>query len=238
MKSYFILIDTETTLTGRVADFAAVICDRKGNVVNQCAVLVDGIYTDRKFHPLFYSVDGKAGWTKESLGKRYAAYENMLAQGSRMVARVPAINAWLAKAFQTYKPILTAYNLSFDLEKCLNTVIDLSMFERRFCLWFACVEAYADRKKYRKMCLDLHAFNAPTKYGNMSYKTNAETMARFCTGRNELENEPHTALEDILYYELPCLQKLCKGFSNRWMLENAKAFDWRKVQVRDNFEPR
>ena len=33
-RDYFLIVDTETTQTDMVADFGAIICDRKGNIYN------------------------------------------------------------------------------------------------------------------------------------------------------------------------------------------------------------
>lgn len=232
------IVDTETTQDGLVADFGAVVCDRKGNIVNQCAVLVGGIFTDPDNHPLFFTSDPDGIWSKDGQDRRYKAYDRMLNSGSRMIASVNAINNWLGKAAAQYQPILTAYNLAFDLDKCVNTGIDLTFFNGSFCLWHASFAAWAHTKAYRKMVLDLHAFNPPTRFQNMSFKTNAETMARFCLNQPFLEDEPHTALEDVIYYEMPILRKLCRTKSNRWLLDNRVRADWRKVQVKEWFKPR
>ena len=88
------------------------------------------------------------------------------------------------------------------------------------------------------MALETHAFNPPTRYANMTYKTNAETMARFCLNQASLEDEPHTALEDVIFYELPILRKLLRTKSNKWLLENSTKANWRDVQVKDWFKPR
>ena len=236
MKNYFLTIDTETTQDGLVADFAAVITDKKGNIVNQCAVMVAGVYDDETDHPLFH-IHGDAGdlWSKAGLPKRYDRYNRMLANGTRMLASVPAVNAWLAKARIAYNPYLTAYNLAFDLDKCENTAIDLTIFERRFCLWQAAFAAWGTSKRYRQFVLDTHAFNAPTGQRNMSYKTNAETMARFVLGNPELEDEPHTALEDVIDYEIPILNALLKRSSVRKIVDSCEPYNWHKTQVKDWF---
>jgi hypothetical protein len=158
----------------------------------------------------------------------------MLGNGTRMLASVPAINAWLTKAALKYSPTLTAYNLSFDLGKCVNTGIDLSIFADRFCLWHASFNKWAFTKDYRNFALQMHAFNAPTKLQNMSFKTNAETMARYVLSDPTMPDEPHTALEDAIYYELPILSKLVQT-TKRNVFLNPVAFDWRKVQVKDWF---
>jgi len=237
MKNYFCIIDTETTQDSLVADFAAVIVDKNGRIVSQCAVMVDGVFTDMENHPLFCNEDAGDLWNKASVGRRVDRYNRMIENGSRMIASVAAVNRWIDKAIATYDPIVTAYNFSFDREKCANTGIDLTGFRSSFCLWQAAYGRFAHTKKYRELALSLHAFNAPTKHGNMTFKTNAETMARFVLGNPLLEDEPHTALEDVIFYELPILVKLLKNTSVSKMLTKCKPYNWRDCQVRDWFTP-
>jgi hypothetical protein len=237
-KQYIIEVDTESTMTDKVADFAAVISDRKGNIVTQCAVLVHTIYDDPDNHPLFHNEDSGDLWKKDRLNDRYAAYQNQVNSGSRMIASIGAVNNWLMMAKAQYDPILTAYNLPFDVSKCRNTGINLDCFDRRFCLWAACIAAYADTKKYRQFVLDNHLFTNATKLGNMSYRTNAESMARFILGDASLPDEPHTALEDILGYEKPMLDQLLKTKSIKWLLANKTVYNWRAFQVKDWFQPK
>jgi hypothetical protein len=236
-RHYYLIVDTETTMDSLVADFGAIVVDKKGKIYNQCAVLTNGIFTDMENHPLFFSNDLEEIWTKKGQDMRYAIYQNMVKNGTRMVASVAAINVWLAKAKEKYNPVLTAYNLSFDQNKCANTGIDLIQFDRNFCLWYAAFNKWAHTKEYRKTVLALHAFNKPTNLGNMSFKTNAETMARFVLKNPRLQDEPHTALEDVVLYELPILLKLVQNTPLHQLLNPEIAFDWRKVQVRDWFKP-
>lgn len=237
-KDHFLLIDTETTMDSLVADFGAIVINRKGEILNQCAVLIGGIFTDKDNHPLFFNNELDDNWNESSLIKRYDAYDRMLSSGSRMIASVNAVNLWLGKAAKQYQPILTAYNLPFDVSKCSKTGIDLTSFSRSFCLWKASYSQWAHTRRYRQMILDCHAFNSPTALGNMSYKTNAEMMARFATNNTSLDDEPHTALEDIVFYELPILKKLLKARSTKWLLTEPESFDWSKVQVKDWFKPK
>lgn len=237
MKNYFITVDSETTRDDLVADFSAVISDRKGNIITQCAVLVSGIYNDEINHPLYYNENAGEQWTKKSLSKRYAAYQAMLDNGSRMIASPAAINRWLDRANATYKPILTAYNLPFDSIKCYRTRIDLTQFAQSFCLWSAAITKFGNSKKFLKFVLDNHAFNNPTSKGNMTFKTNAEIMARFVLNNPEMPNEPHTSLEDIIFYELPILNKLLKTMTVKDLL-NSRSYDWKKCQVKNFFKVR
>jgi len=233
-KHFFIIVDTETTVEDTVVDFGAIVCDRKGRVYKQCAVLVNGIFGEVA---LFYRNAEKPGsiWSPQGRDARFTAYQNMLEEGTRMMASVAAVNRWLEKVKGEFDPTLTAYNLAFDVGKCANTGIDLSMFSERFCLWHAADAKWGTSKKYLQFVLENHLFNPPTELGNMSYKTKAEIMARFLQGDNSL-SEPHTALEDALYFELPILQQLVKS-TKREDYMNPKAYNWRSRQVKDWFKP-
>lgn len=234
-RDYFLVVDTETTQDDKVADIGCIVTDRKGVIYNQMAVLTNGIYTDMANHPLFFTSDKTGIWSKKGQDNRYSIYQTMVENGTRMIASVAAINIWLAKIKEKYDPILTAYNLTFDQGKCANTGIDLVQFDKNFCLWHAAFNKWAHTKNYRNFVLQVHAFNKPTDLGNMSYKTNAETMARFVLGDMNLPDEPHTALEDAVYYELPILLKLVNTTKKRVYME-PKTFNWRKVQVKDWYQ--
>jgi hypothetical protein len=236
-KNHFLIVDTETTQDQLVADFGAVVCDKKGNVVAQCGVLVDGIFGETN-HPLFFdsSAPSDALWSRKGADARLSRYTDMLTQGSRMLASVAAINRWLARVNAQYKPVLTAYNLSFDAHKCENTGIDLAMYDRKFCLWYAAYSIFAHTPKYREMVLACHAFNNPTNHGNMTFKTNAETMARFVLGDSKLPDEPHTALEDAKDYELPILTACLSKWSVKNLLTKTRPYVWKDCQVKDWFK--
>ena len=79
MKNYFLIVDTETTQDNLVADFGAVICDAKGQIVTQCAVLIGGIYNSPE-HLLFFdsTAPSDAISIKAGQDRRYATYNNML----------------------------------------------------------------------------------------------------------------------------------------------------------------
>ncbi len=230
-KQFFLTIDTETTIDNLVVDIACVITDRKGNIVNQMAIIVAGIY---KAHELFYIKDAMPDdyWSKTYLPKKYAMYDDMLANGLRMMATVEAINRWLTRANKQYNPVLTAYNLPFDVDKMRNTGIDCDMFTKSFCLWKSATHHIASKKAYKQFCMDNHYFTNRTKLGNMTIKTNAEVMTHFLTGNGEAE--PHTSLEDVLDYELPVLNHLLSKMSTKKMM-NYKGSSWQNLQVKDHF---
>ena len=234
MKNHFLIIDTETTMTDKVADFGAVVCDRKGRIQTQVAVLIGEVYSDRNQHPLFH-FKGHSFCNPDRLESRYSAYDNMVNNGTRMLASASAVNRWLERVRGEYNPILTAYNLAFDASKCANTGIDLNIFSERFCLWHAAANKWARSKAYRQAILNSVAFNNPTDKGNMSYQTNADVMARYIVGP-ELQPEPHTALEDIMGYELPILLALVKNTPKKDYM-NPPPYNWRDYQVRDHFKP-
>ena len=234
-KDYYLIIDTETTINDKVADFGAVVVDRKGNIADQCGVLVSGVFG---IDPLFYIPKEEASslWSKQGKDRRFTKYNEMLENGARMLASVNAINNWLNRVAGKYNPILTAYNLPFDMDKCAKTGIDLTMFKNSFCMWRAAFNKYAMTKSYKNFAMQIHAINPPTKFGNCSFQTNAEIMTKFVTKNPELAEEPHLALEDIVYYELLILKNMLKNMTKSELLENDLGFDWRKVQLKNHFK--
>jgi len=234
-KDYYLIIDTETTINDKVADFGAVIIDRQGNIQTQCGVLVSGVFG---IDPLFYIPKEEASslWSKQGKDRRFIKYNEMLENGTRMLASVNAINLWLAQVAGQYDPILTAYNLPFDMDKCNKTGIDLTMFKNSFCMWRAAFNKYAMTKSYKNFTMQIHAINPPTKLGNCSFQTNAEVMTRFILDEPDLQDEPHLALEDIVYYELPILKRLIQTTKKSVFMDPELAFDWRKVQLKNHFK--
>jgi len=226
-KQFFAILDTETTINDTVADFAIVICDREGNIYNQCSVLVHGHYDAME---LFHDKNTNDIWGYAGLQKRKAQYSAMLDSGVRMLASVNAINRWINQAIGKYNPTLTAYNLAFDLSKCANTGIDLSVFNNKFCLWQAAVGNICHTKKFRQFALDNHQFNPATKHGNMTFKTNAEVVCGFLN--NNIIDEPHTALEDARDFELPILVNILK--KRDWQ-NKIIPYDWKQFQVKDHY---
>jgi hypothetical protein len=231
-KQYFLIIDTETTIGDKVADFGALVVDRKGNIFAECAVLVREFYLDKENFPLFHDQSVDPLWGARNLPRRYAEYDAMLTDGRRQLASVAAINRWLSKVNLKYRPTATAYNKAFDWGKMRNSGIDADQFEKTFCLWHATADHYIKSRNFRSFILERHLFNSPTAKGNMTFQTNAEVMARFITGDWDMPNEPHTAFEDAKYYELPILLDILK--KNRNYL-NPNPYSWHGVQVRDWF---
>ncbi len=226
-KQYFLIVDVETTISEKVADFGAIICDRQGNIYTQCAVLISGIFGADS---LFFNQNASDIWSADSVKRRMDNYNQMLNTGSRMLASVSGINRWLDKALAKYNPELTAYNLAFDMNKCRNTAIELDMFSKRFCLWAAAVGNICNTKAYKQFVLDNHLFNARTDKGNMTFSTTAENVTGFLTGN--LTDEPHTSIEDIVGYELPTLVHIAK--KAKWR-EKIIPYSWNAHQVNQHF---
>ena len=231
-KKFFLIIDTETTQDGKVADFGAIVCDKQGNVHHEIGLLVKEFYYDKVNHPLFFQGDFLGG--AKNLPRRYAAYDAMIENGTRMAASVPAINRWLAKVAAKYNPVLTAYNLAFDADKLDKSgIISKELFDKQFCLWYAAAEKWGATKAYREFVLRNHFFGNRTKNGHIGYQTKADAMAKFLLG-DSLPDEPHTALEDARDYELPILSRLL-ATSNPLQYMNPKPYNWRDYALKDNF---
>lgn len=228
-KQYFLIVDTETTMDETVADFAAVITDRKGTIFKEIAILVTGEFGDKK---LFYNANSPDEiWTLAGLKRRNDAYVSMLNNGSRVMGSVGAINRWLDKALEAYPNLIfTAYNAEFDLRMMRNTGIDVNRFSDIFCLWKASVNKLSGDKRYIKWCLNRKWLTA-----KLNFKTSAEPVAEYALG-HELPLEPHTALEDVLYYELPILLWLVKNKSYKKYTQNG--YNWREWQLLDLVDPR
>ncbi len=226
-KEFFLIVDTETTANDTVFDFGAVLTDRKGNVITKCSVIVK----EEMEKDLFFDPKASGIWSKEYANSKKRNYMEMINNGSRIVASVNAINRWLEKVNAKYNPTVTAYNFAFDREKCGKTGIDLTMFNSSFCLWHLACKMYAKSKAYKAFILENHYIGNRTKFGNMTYKTNAEVMAHYITGN--YSEEPHTALEDALYYELPILVSIVN--KKKWKDNIGVAYNWKDYQLKDNF---
>ncbi len=227
-KQYYLIVDTETTITDKVADFGAVICDRSGSIYAQAAILTHGIFG---VDSLFFDRNASGIWSTASVARRTDAYNKMLNEGSRMLASIAAVNRWLEKANAKYSPALTAYNLAFDTAKCANTGIDLNMFANRFCLWQASIGNICNSKAYKQFALENHLFNTRTSKGNMTLSTTAEAVTGFLTGN--MTDEPHTAIEDVIGYELPTLVHILK---KRDWKKKIVAYNWRDFQVKAHYK--
>lgn len=230
---YYLIVDVETSMKGRVIDFSAVLVDSSCEIIEAVGILVYGKFQREK---LFHRENtGNPIWKKRNLKRRMKKYYDLIEKGDRIIASVPFINSWLFDINSKYNPELTAYNLSYDFSKCRNTGIKLDIFINFFCLWHCAANKFGHTDKYLQYVLDNHAFNARTKNGNMTYQTNAEVMASFVS-EEYLGKEPHTALEDIYHFELPILKKLIEAGD----LEDNRniPYNWQDFQVRDFFQPK
>ena len=211
-KHYYIIVDTETTKKQSVADFGAVVVTRKGKIVEQFGAMVLGHFG--KFD-LFAdpSAPDSAFWSEQSAQRRAKDYDAMLESGERSISSPALINQWLAGVNARYAPVLTAYNLSFDLGKCRNTRINLGIFSERFCLMKAAKKAIGSQAAYHDFCYDNNLLTPKLSNPSMT----ADTMAKFILGVS-LADEPHTALEDARDYEAAILTYILRDVTRKQLL--------------------
>jgi len=216
MRHFYIIVDTETTKRGTVADFGAVIVTKQGEIVERFGSMVHGHFG---VLPLFSdpSANPDAFWSEQSAQRRAKNYDAMLESGERSIASPQLINQWLQRVNAQYSPVLTAYNLPFDLGKCRNTRIDLGIFKQSFCLLKAAKKQIGTLAEYHDFCKTNNLLTAKLRAPSMT----ADTMSKFIFGI-DLEDEPHTALEDAQFYEAPILTKILESVTRKQLLELGK----------------
>ena len=215
-KHYYLVIDTETTQKQTVADFGAVIVTKQGEIIDQFGAMVLNHFGKI---PLFSdpSAPDAALWSEQSAQRREKNYYAMLDTGERSVSSIGLINQWLASINARYNPVLTAYNISFDLGKCSNTRINLGMFKQRFCLMKAAKRKIGVLAEYQDFCIERELLTAKGRKPQMT----ADAMAKFILG-DSLQDEPHTALEDSRDYECPILTHILRDTTRAQILELGK----------------
>ena len=212
-RHYYLIVDTETTQANTVADFGAVIVNRQGDIIEQFGCMVSGqfgkveLFSDPTAH-------ADAFWSQQSAQRRAKDYYAMIESGQRSIASPALINLWLARVKAQYQPILTAYNIGFDVGKCRNTGINLGIFAQRFCLMKAAKNHFGVLADYHKFCEDNGLVTAKMRRPSMT----ADTMTKFLLQDASYVDEPHTALEDARDYEAPILTSLLKTLSRKQLL--------------------
>ena len=213
MRHYYLIVDTETTKKQTVADFGAVLMTKQGEIVERFGAMVLGHFGQM---PLFSdpSAQDSAIWSEQSAQRREKDYYSMLETGARSIVSVAGINQLLTRINAQYSPVVTAYNLSFDLGKCRNTGIDLGIFSQSFCLMKAAKRQIGTLAEYHEFCNANGFLTAKRHDPSMT----ADTMAKFILGVS-LEDEPHTALEDAQFYEAPIMTKILESVTRKQLLE-------------------
>ena len=213
MRHFYLIVDTETTQRGTVADFGAVLITKQGEIVERFGAMVLNHFGSL---PLFADVTApdSALWSEQSAKRREKDYYAMLESGERSISSVGLINQWLSGINARYAPVLTAYNLAFDLGKCRNTRIDLGIFAQSFCLMKAAKRQIGTLAEYHNFCIVNDFLTAKLRKPSMT----ADTMAKFIFGLS-LADEPHTALEDAQFYEAPILTKILESVTRKQLLE-------------------
>ena len=214
-KHYYLIVDTETTKFQTVADFGAVVVDRKGAIIEQFGALVLGHFGQM---PLFSdpTANPDAFWSAQSAQRRLKNYDEMLETGERSISSPALINQWLAGINARYAPILTAYNIAFDFGKCRNTRINLGIFNSRFCLMRTAKRKIGVLADYQAFCYDNNLLTAKLRKPQMT----ADAMAKYICP--EMPDEPHTALEDARDYEALILSYLLRNTTRKKILELGK----------------
>ena len=214
-KHYYLIVDTETTKYQTVADFGAVVVDRKGAIIEQFGALVLGHFGQM---PLFSdpTADADAFWSEQSANRRLKNYDEMLESGERSISSPALINQWLAGINARYAPILTAYNIAFDFGKCRNTRINLGIFNSRFCLMRTAKRKIGVLADYQAFCFDNQLLTKKLRKPQMT----ADAMAKYICP--EIADEPHTALEDARDYEALILAYILRDTTRKNLLELGK----------------
>ena len=220
MRHYYLIVDTETTQRGTVADFGAVIVTKQGEIVEQFGAMVLGHFGKL---PLFSdpNADPDAFWSEQSAYRRAKNYDDMLESGERSISSPALINQWLAGIKARYNPTLTAYNLAFDLGKCRNTRINLGIFGSRFCLMKSAKRKIGVLASYQDFCKARGLLTAKLKRPSMT----ADAMAKYIADTEysgSLADEPHTALEDARDYEAMILTYILRDTTRAQILELGK----------------
>jgi len=217
MRHYYLIVDTETTQRGTVADFGAVIVTKQGEIVEQFGAMVLGHFGKL---PLFSdpNADADAFWSEQSAQRRAKNYDDMLESGERSISSPALINQWLSGIKARYNPTLTAYNLAFDLGKCRNTRINLGIFGSRFCLMKSAKRKIGVLACYQDFCKARGLLTAKLKRPSMT----ADAMAKYIADTEysgSLADEPHTALEDARDYEALILSYILRDTTRKQILE-------------------
>ena len=220
MRHYYLIVDTETTQRGTVADFGAVIVTKQGEIVEQFGAMVLGHFGKL---PLFSdpNADADVFWSEQSAYRRAKNYDDMLESGERSISSPALINQWLAGIKARYNPTLTAYNLAFDLGKCRNTRINLGIFGSRFCLMKSAKRKIGVLACYQDFCKARGLLTAKLKRPSMT----ADAMAKYIADTEysgSLADEPHTALEDARDYEAMILTYILRDTTRAQILELGK----------------
>lgn len=215
---FFLIIETQATIDGTVADFGAIVCDKAGMIHQECAVLVADEFEVKS---LLHDEKAAGMWSLEGCDSRQRRYKEMLKIGERMLVSAVALNRWLGRIFAKYAPDLVAFDLACELDRLRETGVDVSVFARRFSLRDAAEAHFAQSEKYK-------AFVEDKSTGNMTQESRLHAMASFVSGKM-LPPVPNTAIEDVKFYALPILtaivelkdwQKLVKYSGRESMLSS------------------
>lgn len=190
-KNFYLIMDTETAgdITYPIAyDVGWTIIDRNGEVYDKRHFLVREVFANLPMMATAYYAN------------KFVGYLDRVATGEIVVADfidiIRTFNASVENILSHGHPILSAYNLNFDLRSMKNTsdwLFDNPNWCKydldKLCIMCAACDVLYD-KKYIKMCRDN---GWVTEKGNV--KCSAETGYRFVSGNLDFEEE-HRGLDD------------------------------------------
>lgn len=191
-KKYILLIDTETTggLDNPLCyDISFMVIDKKGNVYEQYAYVVEEIFNNQALM--------QGAYYNNKLPKYYAELE----KGTYKMDTLLGIAAKMKQLVLQYNiNTITAYNAEFDLKAINNTKEFLkikgnilpSKKYHVWCIWAMACQLIYTQKTYRKVAVEQ---GWVSEKGNI--KTNAEVGYRYITGEYDFEEE-HLGLYDIM----------------------------------------
>lgn len=191
-KKYIMIIDTETTgglHNPLTYDISFIVCDKKGNIYEQYAYVVEEIFTNQELMQGAYYANKLPKYYKE------------LEKGTYKMNTMLGIAAKIREMILKYDiKTITAYNADFDLKAINNTkkflkingnILPSQQYEI-WCIWAMACQLIYTQKTYRKVAVEQGWIS---EKGNI--QTNAEVGYRYITGNYDFEEE-HLGLYDIL----------------------------------------
>jgi hypothetical protein len=191
MKNYFLLVDVETTggfSEKLIYDIGICVTDRKGNIQEKYAFLIDEIWNDKDLMSTAYYKEKVPTYQIDIDNKTY-----------EIKSFLEVLNIMYALIDKYKVKTISAYNLMFDLdalkktsEKLLQEKHDFDKLEK-LCIWsFACEVIYT-QKTFQKMAVKQNWVKEKTK----NLLTNAEVGYKYITKNYDFV-EQHKGYHDMM----------------------------------------
>jgi len=183
-KTYYMLVDCESTNKRYCLDLGFYILDSKGAINFKKHIVVAEI---ARF-PLF---SNKHNPDYQSRNQFYKKLE-MLQSNHYDKMKIREINRLFNYINNRFNPIFCAYSISADLGFLQKTGIETDIFKRRFCLLRHAKKVLGNSPSYARFCLE-NGFLTPT--GKLSFT--AQTVGRYIYN-NPKFIERHTSYHDLV----------------------------------------